>query len=114
MWSKNQEHEDKESVFASHQKSQKTSAKPQIDPCDAKTTDFAFLPIHDKETNFTQNDVLVPWVNAKDKENPVHHRYYHVFNEGELEELIEELSPLVKVIDSYYDQGNWVSTMQKL
>lgn len=113
VWSKNQHHQDEESVYASKQ-ANKDSTKSTIDPCNSVSNDFSFLPVYDKTADFSQNDVLVPWVNVKDQEKPVHHRYYHVFDQGELEELVSELQPSAKVIDSYYDQGNWVVKISKL
>ncbi|RVE64671.1 hypothetical protein OJAV_G00128000 [Oryzias javanicus] len=43
---------------------------------------------------------------------PVFHRYYHVFQQGELEQLCAQVSG-VKVKSSYHDQGNWCVVLQK-
>uniref|UniRef100_A0A3P9GWS5 tRNA (carboxymethyluridine(34)-5-O)-methyltransferase n=2 Tax=Oryzias latipes TaxID=8090 RepID=A0A3P9GWS5_ORYLA len=43
---------------------------------------------------------------------PVFHRYYHVFQQGELEHLCAQVSG-VKVKSSYHDQGNWCVVLQK-
>ncbi|XP_008423741.1 alkylated DNA repair protein alkB homolog 8 isoform X2 [Poecilia reticulata] len=43
---------------------------------------------------------------------PVFHRYYHVFQQGELEQLCIEVTG-VKVQTSYHDQGNWCVILQK-
>ena len=40
-------------------------------------------------------------------------RYYHVFEEGELESLVEKVEKLI-VVESYYDQGNWCSVVEKV
>ena len=40
-------------------------------------------------------------------------RYYHVFEEGELEELVKKVEDLV-VVESYYDQGNWCSVLERV
>ena len=40
-------------------------------------------------------------------------RYYHVFEEGELEELVAKVEELV-VVESYYDQGNWCSVLERV
>jgi alkylated DNA repair protein alkB family protein 8 len=40
------------------------------------------------------------------KEERIFQRYYHVFEEGELEGLVEQVEEL-RVVHSYYDQGNW-------
>lgn len=39
-------------------------------------------------------------------------RYYHVFVEGELEELISSLDK-VSFVDSTYDYGNWTVVLKK-
>ncbi|XP_039178096.1 alkylated DNA repair protein alkB homolog 8 isoform X2 [Crotalus tigris] len=93
----------------------------------------ASLPIHINRTSFESQDVLVPWhlkdgikkktrhaklcqpldgsTNAPEP-NPVFHRYYHVFYEGELEQLCKQLD-CIKVQKSYYDQGNWCVVLEK-
>lgn len=43
---------------------------------------------------------------------PVFHRYYHVFQQGELEQLCAQVSG-VQVKSSYHDQGNWCVVLQK-
>ena len=93
------------------------------------------LPVHKNRTNFEHTDLLVPWktttteTNNKcvNEENEIRsfnasgrqtsqqlqndksktlHRFYHVFEEGELEQLILSIPNLV-IEKSYYDQGNW-------
>lgn len=46
------------------------------------------------------------------KSLPIFHRYYHVFQQGELEQLCDQLTG-VKVQSSYYDQGNWCVILEK-
>ncbi|XP_018543433.1 alkylated DNA repair protein alkB homolog 8 [Lates calcarifer] len=43
---------------------------------------------------------------------PVFHRYYHVFQQGELEQLCAQAAG-VKVQSSYHDQGNWCVILEK-
>lgn len=43
---------------------------------------------------------------------PVFHRYYHVFQQGELEQLCGQVAG-VKVQSSYHDQGNWCVILEK-
>ncbi|MEQ2198054.1 hypothetical protein XENOCAPTIV_007082 [Xenoophorus captivus] len=43
---------------------------------------------------------------------PVFHRYYHVFQQGELEQLCTQVTG-IKVQTSYHDQGNWCVVLQK-
>ena len=72
------------------------------------TTDLNLtLPVHENRTNFKHNDLLVPW--KKKTDTTTLHRYYHVFDRGELESLVHkalgvERASIEKV---YYDQGNW-------
>lgn len=44
---------------------------------------------------------------------PIFHRYYHVFQQGELEQLCGLVSG-VKVQSSYHDQGNWCVILEKV
>ncbi|XP_037947447.1 alkylated DNA repair protein alkB homolog 8-like [Teleopsis dalmanni] len=68
------------------------------------------LPVHTNRTEFQQQDVLVPWkLKGADASINEHKatflRYYHVFEEKELEALVAKLEE-VDLISSYYDQGN--------
>lgn len=42
----------------------------------------------------------------------LHHRYYHIFKEGELEALCSSIDSC-HVLRSYYDQGNWCVVITK-
>jgi len=87
------------------------------------------LPVHKNRTNFAHSDLLVPWKLKLGEENgggtetkEIFHRFYHVFREGELEQLIDSLNDdedqgrgrRVKRIKSYYDQGNWCCIFQRI
>ena len=71
------------------------------------------LPVHENRTDFKHNDLLVPWKKKEGDES--FHRYYHVFEEGELENLLKSaLTKTSFVIESmYYDQGNWCAIFKK-
>ena len=74
------------------------------------------LPVHVNRTQFKHQDVLVPWKTKTEEDGGASKewkRYYHVFEEGELETLIGETEKL-KVVESYYDQGNWCCIFEKL
>lgn len=43
---------------------------------------------------------------------PIFHRYYHVFQQGELEQLCVQVAG-VTVQSSYHDQGNWCVILEK-
>lgn len=66
------------------------------------------LPIHENRTEFTHRDNLVPW---KRKGGDTFFRYYHVFENGELEAICSNFPVIVE--KSYYDQGNWCIILQK-
>lgn len=42
----------------------------------------------------------------------VFHRYYHVFKQGELDQLCSQLN--VSIVKSYYDEGNWCVIFEKV
>ncbi|CAL4128276.1 unnamed protein product, partial [Meganyctiphanes norvegica] len=65
--------------------------------------------IRSNEKDITAGDLS----SSKDLSVPVFNRYYHVFREGELENLIEEVEGL-KVVETYYDEGNWCCIFEKL
>ena len=81
------------------------------------------LPVHKNRTNFEHSDLLVPWKTkgsndpmVENGESKTFLRYYHVFKEGELEDLILKSSflfPSVIIQESYYDQGNWCVILVK-
>nr|XP_003923799.2 alkylated DNA repair protein alkB homolog 8 [Saimiri boliviensis boliviensis] len=96
--------------------------------CNSRQVSNSKLPIHVNRTSFYSQDVLVPWhlkgnpdkgkpvepfgpIGSHDP-SPVFHRYYHVFREGELEAACRTVSD-VRVLQSYYDQGNWCVILQK-
>lgn len=69
------------------------------------------LPVHTNRSNFQANDVLVPW-KLKDVNKTTFLRFYHVFEENELENLCRQVGN-IDVVKSYYDQGNWCILLQK-
>ncbi|KAL7840414.1 hypothetical protein AOLI_G00257370 [Acnodon oligacanthus] len=97
----------------------------------AEKVSQAKLSIHTNRTAFASQDLLVPWhlkggknggveaacgsedrAAATSSQDRVFHRYYHVFQQGELEELCY-LVKSVKVQESYHDQGNWCVVLEK-
>ncbi|CAH1635386.1 unnamed protein product [Spodoptera littoralis] len=76
------------------------------------------LPVHENRTQFKHQDLLVPWKLRKVSENKLSNnpentllRYYHVFEEGELDELCKEVNFLIE--DSFYEEGNWCVVCKK-
>ena len=43
-----------------------------------------------------------------------HHRYYHVFREGEIDHIIEKYVENLHIISSYYDHANWCVIAEKV
>lgn len=103
-----------------------TFNKLQIDG-NSKQTNTSTLPIHTNRTEFEHTDILVPWklkknlikqTNAIDdqstsKQPQTFLRFYHVFDESELERMCQQFSTAISIEKSYYDQGNWCVIFQK-
>lgn len=74
------------------------------------------LPVHVNRTQFKHVDVLVPWklknVDSEENDNTFL-RFYHVFEENELQILCNKIKNIV-VIKNYYDQGNWCVIIEKI
>nr|XP_023020411.1 alkylated DNA repair protein alkB homolog 8 isoform X1 [Leptinotarsa decemlineata] len=76
-------------------------------------SDRVTLPIHVNRTQFKHKDVLVPWkLKSDNKLQDTFLRFYHVFDEKELENLCRKINS-VEIIKSYYDQGNWCIIIEK-
>ena len=87
-------------------------------------TDRQFLQVHVNRTEFKAQDMLVPWklkktgstdrqtANGSCMETQTLHRFYHVFQQGELDALCTEVGGCA-VTESYYDQGNWCVVLRK-
>ncbi|XP_014284279.1 alkylated DNA repair protein alkB homolog 8 [Halyomorpha halys] len=70
------------------------------------------LPIHCNKTEFQHIDVLVPWtLRLKNVEETQYLRYYHLFEETELEKMCTEIGG--EIVKSYYDDGNWCVLFKK-
>lgn len=63
------------------------------------------------------NDQMVPW-NLKKKykteENDIFYRYYHLFDKGELEKLVELSSNNVEIIENGYQKDNYYVILRKI
>ncbi|CAG9772857.1 unnamed protein product [Ceutorhynchus assimilis] len=70
------------------------------------------LPVHNNRSNFQAKDVLVPW-KLKDKNETTFLRFYHVFEENELEQMCQKIDN-IQILKSYYDQGNWCVIFGKI
>lgn len=85
---------------------------------DSSTNDHQntrLMPIHYNGTKFRHQDCFVPWK----KKNQIVSleqtdlRFYHLFKENELDDLIKQLDN-VEIVDSYYDNGNWAVRFRKI
>lgn len=93
---------------------------------------FLSLPVHTNRTQFQHQDLLVPWklkpelktehdhktesalcLENSSQEVPTFYRYYHVFEEGELQLLCSGVKDS-RIVQSYYDQGNWCIVLERI
>lgn len=93
------------------------------------TVDHMKLRVNASRDSFEQQDLFVPWKysgrnkqqvnqgkvcheNDDVSEGHVFHRYYHVFQDGELQSLCSQLDNAT-VEKHYYDKGNWCVILRK-
>lgn len=126
VWAKNQAAQNEKSSYLRQNKQNNRPVEDgakstvPVEYCDG-------LPIHTNRTQFQHQDILVPWKlkvsDAKINDSTTTTslptnvsktflRYYHVFEENELETLCAQMQD-IDVIKSYYDQGNWCVIFQK-
>lgn len=111
VWAKNQEANNKMSTYLlqnkqNNQNEEQTENNEIVDNLSA-------LPVHTNRTQFKHKDILVPWkLKTKKIEDKTFLRFYHVFDENELETLCSEIKT-ISVAKSYYDQGNWCVIFEK-
>ena len=67
---------------------------------------------NDSRIKFDEQDNLVPFKNKHTGEN-LGNRFYHIFKKGELEKLINNFDN-VKIINSFYEKGNWGVIIKKI
>lgn len=87
------------------------------------------LLVNASRESFEQQDLFVPWKysgpgkqqekqrqetegSREGTEGHVYHRYYHVFQDGELRELCSQLNHVI-IEEHYYDKGNWCVVLRK-
>ncbi|XP_061399762.1 alkylated DNA repair protein alkB homolog 8-like [Musca vetustissima] len=126
VWAKDQNANNKKSSYLRQNKSvnkQKATEEQQRQQTQQQLEEKAkeapvALPVHTNRTEFLQQDVLVPWkvkgpVQQVEADKSTFLRYYHVFEENELESLIGEV-PDINLVKSYYDQGNHCVIFEKI
>lgn len=113
VWAKDQAKDDKKSSYLKQNPKQKK--EPEEAPVILANSNSISLPVHKNRTQFQAQNVFVPWKlknTTPDVEQKVFMRYYHVFEENELEKMCLQVTNL-KVNKSYYDQGNWCVILEK-
>uniref|UniRef100_A0A7M4YGI1 Fe2OG dioxygenase domain-containing protein n=1 Tax=Anopheles funestus TaxID=62324 RepID=A0A7M4YGI1_ANOFN len=126
VWAKNQEANAKKSSYLrqnKHNNKPNAENEPSKDSAQVAQTEQVIagvsdcmLPVHTNRTQFQHQDLLVPWkLRTNDSmEKTTFLRYYHVFEEDELEKLcLASSKDHVELIESYYDQGNWCVVLEK-
>jgi len=132
--------QEKDNVKSKYLRPSKTASSLHFQPGMLPVTAEApGLPVHVNGTAFKAQDLFVPWhlkkktraaeqrnkerddsvadsgkVSATDESEDAEilHRYYHTFADSELRQLCEQV-PGVCVVDSYYDQGNWCTIIER-
>ena len=66
---------------------------------------WAFEQPESSKRKFTSHDEMVPFTN---KDGTKHYRYYHLYTDGELLGEVMEACPMLNVIDSHVEMGNYV------
>ena len=116
VWAKDQQKNDSKSTYLLQYQA-KESNKEKIKMASVKIESIEIeLPVHENRTQFKDKDVLVPWkLNQKEiphEQQKVFLRYYHVFEDGELEKLCLQ-NTRVEIVKSFYDQGNHCVIIKK-
>ena len=119
-WAQDQERDSTPSTYL--RQGSKTNSGEMKSATATADTDFPLvLPVHKNRTKFEHTDLLVPWKttakqnhapSSTDEGSKTYHRFYHVFEEWELEALIESVNGLT-IVETYYDQGNWCAIFKK-
>lgn len=117
VWAKDQQKNNKKSTYLLQHQGKDDEKDPNEMATFTIDSSEIQLPVHRNRTQFNHTNVLVPW-KLKQKEVPheqqkVFLRYYHVFEDGELELLCKE-NPKVEIVKSFYDQGNHCVILKKI
>lgn len=135
VWAKEQKYKEKESFYIS---ANKKSTATKTDETSESSSN-----VHTFGKEFEKKDVFVAWrlkpestkkdkrkkeqetaakqsiedVSTKNSDgdkqsNNVYLRFYHVFEQNELEKLFESI-PGTKIVESFYEQGNWCVIFEK-
>lgn len=119
VWAKNQIQENEKSSYLKQDRKnrhQQTTAESstfvQEEVYISDNGEKVPLPIHTNRTQFKAKDMLVPW-KTKNGEEKTFLRFYHVYEENELEDVCCR-QPEIVIRKSFYDQGNWCVIFEKI
>jgi len=115
VWAKDQKKKEMSTYLKQNKNNFKKQSQDPVPDGKDETGEFG-LPVHVNRTQFKHQDVLVPWKLKQSEEqggDKEFKRFYHVFEEGELEKLVLQVEGLI-VLESYYDQGNWCCIARKV
>lgn len=77
---------------------------------------WAFEQTGHNKDRFTEQDVYIPWKVPQRYKNPAADkellRFYHLFKEGELEDMLDSLGG-VEIISHGFDSQNWFAVVRK-
>lgn len=83
------------------------SVSPMCSPQLHQTDTFSQPQTNDHSLNFESNEI------DKNINNSQNKRFYHVFQKNELDNLINQYCPELKIYETYYDHGNWSICAEK-
>lgn len=94
------------------------SSSEETDPRRAAVLVRQHAAVEAQETSKSDDDTSLSTSQESLSENGggsiTFHRYYHVFKEGELDQLIEKYADNLHIISSFYDQSNWCVIAEKV
>jgi ubiquinone/menaquinone biosynthesis C-methylase UbiE len=65
----------------------------------------------DYNTKYEIQDAMIPW---KTKDNKIYNRYYYLFKENELNNMVKNSKYNVEIIQSYKERDNYIIILTKL
>lgn len=119
VWAKDQcKDQEKSSYIKQDRKNRKTKEDAVVNRTESEqevsVLNGVSLPVHTNRTQFKHSDLLVPWkLKDQSQANNTFLRFYHVFQEKELDNLCKKLKD-IEIVKSFYDQGNWCVIIKKV
>lgn len=115
VWAKDQMKDNQKSSYLKQDRKNRKEDHEEVTDVVETIESGVRLPVHTNRKQFLHRDLLVPWKTKGDckQENKSFLRYYHVFEESELDNLCKTING-VEIIKSYYDQGNWCVLVKRI